>query len=229
MHDDRTKDFIRSFIQDDEGLLSDIYIEARENGVPVIRPEARDLLKVLLSMNRPERILEIGTAVGYSALMMDQFLKSLGVNHHIDTCEFDEKRISTAKKNISLMNREEFIEIFPGDAAETLDNMIGKLSSDGGGCVYESYLYDFVFIDAAKAQYKVYLDKTMELVHSGSVIVTDNILQEGEVLESHFLVEKRDRTIHDRMRDYLYYIKNDSRLETTILEAGDGVAVSVVK
>ena len=215
MNDDRTKDFIRSFIHDDEGMLGDIYNEARSNCVPVIRPETRDLLKVLLSMNRPEKILEIGTAVGYSALMMDQMLQSLGVEHHIDTCEFDEGRIETAKKNIALMGREDYIEIFPGDAAETLD----KMTAD----------YDFVFIDAAKAQYKVYLDKVMKLVHSGSVIVTDNILQEGEVLESHFLVEKRDRTIHDRMREYLQYIKNDSRLDTVVLEAGDGVAVSVVR
>ena len=127
----------------------------------------------------------------------------------------DERRIVEAEKNIAISDFEKNINLIKGDAAISLKDL--------------SDTYDFVFIDAAKAQYMDYLDESIRLSHSGTVIVTDNILSDGDVLESHFLVEKRYRTIHDRMRDYLYRIKNDERLETAILSIGDGVAVSVCK
>ena len=127
----------------------------------------------------------------------------------------DEDRIAVARDNISRSGYKN-IHILEGDAAETLRGI-------------ENKEYDFVFIDAAKAQYKIYMEEAIRLSHPGTVIITDNILADGDVLESHFLVEKRDRTIHDRMREYLYMIKNDDRLETAILSVADGIAVSVVK
>lgn len=234
----RIRDFVLSYSHDDEGILDDIYKEAVSQGIPIIRKEARDLLVTLLHMNRPERVLEIGTAVGYSTLVIARTLddmyscdktylfdetdkdKKVIKKWHIDTCEMDKDRISQARKNISLMSMNERISLYEGDAEDILDG----LYLDRNKCVY-----DFIFIDAAKAQYMSYLDKSLKLSHNGTVIVTDNILADGDVLESHFLVEKRDRTIHDRMREYLYRIKNDKNLETAILSVADGMAVSVVR
>ena len=234
----RIRDFVLSYSCDDKGILGSIYKEAVSQGVPIIRKEARDLLVTLLHMNRPERVLEIGTAVGYSTLVIAKTLddmyscdktylfdetdkdKKVIKKWHIDTCEMDKDRISQARKNISLMSMNERISLYEGDAEDILDG----LYLDRNKCVY-----DFIFIDAAKAQYMSYLDKSLKLSHNGTVIVTDNILADGDVLESHFLVEKRDRTIHDRMREYLYRIKNDKNLETAILSVADGMAVSVVR
>ncbi|MCR5225652.1 MAG: O-methyltransferase [Eubacterium sp.] len=214
----RIRDFIISYTRDDEGLLEEIYDKAIADEVPIIRRETRDFLRVLLRIIKPETILEVGTAVGYSTLVMAETLSDvLGDSHwYIDTCELDESRIEEATKNFAKSSFDEKISLLKGDAAETLKRIYGKT-------------YDFIFIDAAKAQYMTYLEEAIRLSHKDTVIVTDNILAEGDVLESHFLVEKRDRTIHDRMREYLSYVKNDSRLETSILSVGDGLALSIVK
>ena len=214
----RIRDFIISYTHDDEGLLKEIYDKAIADDVPIIRRETRDFLQVLLRIIKPETILEVGTAVGYSTLVMaETVFDVLGDAHwHIDTCELDESRIEEATKNFAKSSFDEKISLLKGDAAETLKRINGKT-------------YDFIFIDAAKAQYMTYLEEAIRLSHKDTVIVTDNILAEGDVLESHFLVEKRDRTIHDRMREYLSYVKNEPRLETSILSVGDGLALSVVK
>ena len=211
----RIRDFIMSYSKDDEGLLGDIYSKAIEKDVPIIRRDAADFLRVMISIVRPENVLEVGTAVAYSTIFIAAVLDSIhkSMDWHIDTCEMDEGRIAEAEKNISSSDYKNNISLIKGDATLSLKNLVDS--------------YDFVFIDAAKAQYMDYLDESLRLSHPGTVIITDNILSDGDVLESHFLVEKRDRTIHDRMRDYLYRIKNDERLETAILSIGDGVAVSV--
>ncbi|MBR6403587.1 MAG: O-methyltransferase [Eubacterium sp.] len=216
----RIRDFIISYTSDDEGLLADICKEAISSDVPIIRREARDFLKTLLYMNRPVRVLEIGTAVGYSTLVMACTLRDIGLEeYHIDTIELDEDRIKQAEKNIGMMNMERWITQYRGDAVEVLEGMMSQGEVN----------YDFIFIDAAKAQYSAYLELCFKLAHPGTVILTDNVLADGDVLESHFLVEKRDRTIHDRMRQYLFDIMNDERLETSILSVADGMALSVVK
>ena len=223
MEYERIRSFIISYSRDDEGTLGEIYRKNKKNEVPVIRPEMRDFLRTLLVMNKPKIVLEIGTAVGYSTLVMGREMDKIhGVgNWHIDTYELDRERVEEARKNIEAVAKKtglqsSCIEIHQGDAAEVL-----KLNQHGE--------YDFVFIDAAKAQYMTYMEEAIRLSHKGTVIVTDNILADGDVLESHFLVEKRDRTIHDRMREYIYKIKNDDRLETSILSVGDGAALSVVR
>ena len=214
----RIRDFIISYTHDDEGSLKEIYEKAVQNEVPIIRRETRDFLQVLLQIVKPQSILEVGTAVGYSTLVMADVLNEVWSRNdwHIDTCELDESRIKEALANFSNSPYEEHITLLEGDAASTLKGIIDKT-------------YDFIFIDAAKAQYMTYLEESIRLSHKGTVIVTDNILAEGDVLESHFLVEKRDRTIHDRMREYLHYIKNDPRLDTSILSVGDGLAMSIIK
>ena len=228
----RIRDFIISYTHDDEGSLKEIYEKAIQNEVPIIRRETRDFLQVLLQVVKPQSILEVGTAVGYSTLVMADVLNEVwkqdansDVNQfddknltdwHIDTCELDESRIKEALANFGNSPYEELITLLQGDAASTLKSITNKT-------------YDFIFIDAAKAQYMTYLEESIRLSHKGTVIVTDNILAEGDVLESHFLVEKRDRTIHDRMREYLHFIKNDPRLDTSILSVGDGLAMSIIR
>lgn len=207
---ERITSFINSFNRDDEGLLGRIYAKAENEQVPVIRRETRELLKLLLLMKRPANILEIGTAVGYSALYMSKYASC---HTHITTIELDEKRAEEAKDNIRKLGMEGMITVIRGDALEVLPNQSGT--------------FDLIFVDAAKGQYINYFEEVMRLLSPGGILLSDNVLQDGEILESHFLVTKRDRTIHDRMRNYLSVLKNDERLETAILSVGDGVALSV--
>ena len=218
----RIRNFINSYSHDDSGALGEIYERALENEVPVIRKDTIEFLRVLIKMIRPQKILEVGTAVGYSSLMMAETLSKISDDSFwsIDTCELSADRIAEARDNISKLGYSDRITILEGDAADTLKSL-------GRDDTTEKLEYDFIFIDAAKAQYMIYLDEALRLSHKGTVIVSDNILADGDILESHFLVEKRDRTIHDRMREYLYRIKNDERLDTAILSVGDGIAVSV--
>ncbi len=208
---ERISSFIKSFIRDDEGKLGQIYLEAVKNQVPVMRPETRELLKTQLIMKKPMQILEIGTAVGYSSIYMSNYLAEGG---RITTIELDEERVKVARSNIADTNKQDIIKVIQGDAYEVLKT----LSDD---------YYDFAFVDAAKGQYINYYPDVMRVVKSGGVIVSDNVLQDGDVLESHFTVDKRNRTIHDRMREYLYTITHDDRLETALVSVGDGVAISV--
>ena len=211
---ERIRTFVKSYIKEDSEKLEEIYSSAVEREVPVIREDTRDYLRLLLNQVKPVKVLEIGTAVGYSALFMAEVLDNI-IEYHIYTIELDDVRAEEAQGHITEFGKEDKIHLYRGDAAEVLKTLTEK--------------YDFIFIDAAKAQYMNYLQAVMKLVHADSVIVTDNVLESGLVLESHFLVEKRDRTIHDKLREYLYTLKNDERLETAILSIGDGVAVSVVK
>lgn len=208
----RISSFINSYNKDDEGYLGEIYEKALADKVPVMRKETRELIKLLIMMNKPVNILEIGTAVGYSALYMSRYASC---HSHITTIELDEERYNTAVANFDQLGMGMMITAIKGDASDVLKDLI-----------QDNNCYDFVFVDAAKGQYINYYEDVMKLTKQGSVIVSDNVLQDGEILESHYLVNKRDRTIHDRMRDYLHMIKNDKRLETAILSVGDGVSVS---
>lgn len=208
----RITSFVRSMAKEDEGTLKEIYLDAIRRGVPVIRPEARELLKTQLLLKKPKHVLEIGTAVGYSSIYMTGYLPE---DADVTTLELSEERVAEARSNIERLGRSSQIQVICGDAAQTLKNLLDDT-------------YDFAFVDAAKAQYIYYLPDVMRVLVPGGVIVSDNILQEGEVLESHFLVEKRNRTIHDRMREYLDVLTHDERLETAILPVGDGMAISIL-
>ena len=210
--DERIVTFINSLDTKNNSLLEEIEQEARLADVPIIRREMQSFLKVLLMIQKPLKILEVGTAVGFSALLMSEHAPE---DCRITTIENYEKRIPIARKNFRRAGKEDVITLIEGDAAEVLKTLEGT--------------YDFVFMDAAKGQYIHYLPDVMRLLAPGGVLVSDNVMQDGDVIESRFAVERRNRTIHARMREYLYELKHNEALETSIIPLGDGVAVSVRK
>ncbi|MBM6826088.1 O-methyltransferase [Mordavella massiliensis] len=204
--------YLRSLESPENPLLEEIEQEALASYVPIIRKETQSLLKTLLTMLRPARVLEVGTAVGFSALLMSEYLPE---GAHITTIEKYEKRIPIARQNFRRAGKEEQITLIEGDAMEVLRSLDG--------------LFDFVFMDAAKGQYPHYLPEVLRLLTPGGVLMSDNVLQDGSLIESRFAVERRDRTIHSRMREYLYELKHREDLMTSILPLGDGVALTVKK
>ena len=204
--EERMVTFIRSLETPNSEILEQIEQEALQDGVPIIRKE----MKVLLLSLRPCRVLEVGTAVGFSALLMSEQLPE---NGHITTIEKYEKRIPIARENFRRAGKEGQITLLEGDAMEILKELSGP--------------YDMIFMDAAKGQYIHYLPEAIRLLRKGGVLLSDNVLQDGDIIESRFAVERRNRTIHSRMREYLYTLKHDERLETSILPLGDGAALSV--
>ena len=207
---DRTADFIRSLGRDNTQFLIELEKKAHADDVPIIRNEVQDLLKFLLELKAPSKVLEIGTAVGFSAILMCTYGPEA---MKIVTIEDYEKRIPEAVNNIRMAGFENRISLIQGDANDVLKDMDES--------------FDMVFIDAAKAQYINYLPDVLRMTVPGGLIVSDNCLQDGDIIESKYAVTRRNRTIHKRMREYLYAIKNNDALVTTILPVGDGVALSV--
>lgn len=207
---ERVSTFINSFDRGNTPLLNEIEEFARENQIPVIRQEAQSLLKFFLALVRPKEILEVGTAIGFSALLMSEYGPE---DARITTIESYEKRIPLATANIKRAGKEERITLLEGDAADILKKLEGP--------------YELIFMDAAKGQYIHFLPEVLRLMAPGGVLISDNILQEGDVLESRYAVTRRDRTIHSRMREYLYELTHNEQLQTLILPSGDGVTVSV--
>ncbi len=234
MEFERIKDFIDSYGRDENQYLTELRTSAEKGGVPIIRRDAERFLRVLLEMVKPVKILEIGTAVGYSALVMADTIREIDENWRIDTCEIDMDSAKKAENNIKGRGYKSGIYNLDGDSTVPgLDNSINILVADAvftlDVLINKQCKYDFIFIDAAKAQYMKYLSGALRMSHPGTVIVTDNIFEDGKVLESHFLVVKRDRTIHDRMREYLEYIAHTDELDTSLLPVGDGMAVSICR
>lgn len=209
---ERLSIYLNSIEKDNSDLLNLIEKEAISSYVPIIRKDMQYLLRTLLTMNRPKKILEVGTAVGFSAILMGSYTDN---DCKITTIENYDKRIPIARDNIKRAAMEERITLIEGDAQDVLKEIDDT--------------FDFVFMDAAKGQYINFLPDIQRLTESGSVIVTDNVLQDGDILESHFIVDRRNRTIHKRIRDYLYELCQDERYDTTILSVGDGVALTVVR
>ena len=210
--DERFVTYINSLDTENTSFLEELEKTAKEAYVPIIRREMQSLLKLLLAMKRPIRILEVGTAVGFSALLMAEYNP---VACEITTIENYEKRIPIAKENFAKAGRDQMITLLEGDAAEVLKTLQEP--------------YDFIFMDAAKGQYIHFFPDIMRLLAPGGMLVSDNVLQDGDVLESHYAITKRNRTIHSRMRDYLYELKHSDVLETSIIPLGDGVALSIKK
>ena len=207
---ERLSDFISSFDTGNTAFLNELEQFAIKTNVPVIRPQAQSFLKILLAVKQPERILEVGTAIGFSALLMSEYGPK---DCRITTIENYEKRIPIARENFRKAGREGQITLIEGDAARILKELDGD--------------FDFIFMDAAKGQYIHFLPDIMERLSVGGLLVSDNVLQEGDVLESRYAVTRRDRTIHSRMRKYLYELKHNEKLQTDILPVGDGITVSV--
>lgn len=210
--EERLVTYINSLDSENSMLLNRIERDALETYVPIIRKETQQFLKLLLMMKQPKRILEVGTAVGFSALLMAEYNP---VPCQIVTIENYAKRIPIAKANFKEAGREEQITLLEGDALKILPTLQGT--------------FDFIFMDAAKGQYIHFLPDLLRLLPSGGTLVSDNVLQDGDVIESRFAVTRRNRTIHKRMREYLYEVTHHEALVSTILPIGDGLTVSSKK
>lgn len=208
----RISDFIMSLVSENDNDIINLKKQALANNVPIIRDETKQFLRMLLNIYKPNQILEIGTAVAYSTLVMHRTCKYA----QIVTVENYKKRIEEAKKNIDTYFDKDKIKLIESDAGEYLKNI-------------KDIEFDFIFLDAAKGQYINWITDIKRLLHKGSILVSDNIFKDGEVIESKFLIKKRDRTIHKRMREFLNYISKDKDFETYIFNIGDGISVSIKK
>lgn len=210
--DERMSAFIDSLDRGNTPFLNEIEQYALENDIPVIRRPTQSLLKFLLAYAKPGSILEVGTAVGFSALLMKEYAPE---DCRITTIEKYEKRIPVARENFRRGEAGDRITLLEGDAADILRELEG--------------VYDLIFMDAAKGQYIHFLPDVLRLLAPGGLLVSDNVLQDGDIIESRFAVTRRNRTIHARMREYLYELKHRGDLETVILPVGDGVALTVCR
>ena len=206
---DRMTTFINSVGPGNPEYLDRLEEEAIADFVPIIRKDMQAFLKFMMRLCKPRKILEVGTAVGFSALLMSEYAPEA----HITTIENYEKRIPIARDNIAKAGKSASIDLIPGDATEILPTLTDT--------------YDFIFMDAAKGQYINFLPEIMRLLSKGGILVSDNVLQDGDIIESRFAVVRRDRTIHTRMREYLYTLKHMEGVSTVILPVGDGITVTV--
>ena len=208
--DERLSTYINSLDSGNTEFLEQLEREALSDYVPIIRKDMQTFLKMFLAMKKPKRILEVGTAVGFSALLMCEYSVP---EVHITTIENYEKRIPVARANFARAGREHQITLIEGDAQDVLKTLDGP--------------FDFIFMDAAKGQYIHFLPDILRVLEKDGVLISDNVLQDGDIIESHFAVERRIRTIHKRMRDYLYTLTLHEQLVTSVLPVGDGITISV--
>lgn len=208
--EERMTAYLDSLDTGNSEFLERLEQQAKSDGVPIVRRQMQSFLKVLLRMKRPARILEVGTAIGFSAILM---CENTPPETTVTTIEKYEKRIPQAKENFARAGLNGRVTLLEGDAMEILKELEGS--------------FDFIFMDAAKGQYIYFLPQVMRLLEPEGILVSDNVLQEGDLIESHFVVERRNRTIYKRMREYLYELKHNERLLTSIVPVGDGAAVSV--
>lgn len=213
INSERIEAYLDSLDTGNTDFLNKLEEYSHETNVPIIRRPTQNLIRFLLMMNKPKKILEVGTAVGFSAILMAQYSEE---DAHITTIEKYEKRIPIAKENFGKSGLGGKITLIEGDAADVLKELQDKGET-----------YDMIFMDAAKGQYMNFLMPIKEMMKSGSLLVSDNVLQDGDVIESRFAVTRRNRTIHSRMREYLYSLTHDEDFITDILPIGDGVALSV--
>ena len=206
---DRMTTFINSLDPGNPEYLDRLEEEAIADFVPIIRKDMQAFLKFMMRLCKPRNILEVCTAVGFSSLLMSEYAPEA----HITTIENYEKRIPIARDNIAKAGKSASIDLIPGDATEILPTLTDT--------------YDFIFMDAAKGQYINFLPEIMRLLSKGGILVSDNVLQDGDIIESRFAVVRRDRTIHTRMREYLYTLKHMEGVSTVILPVGDGITVTV--
>jgi len=208
--DERLLTYINSLDMGNTPVLEEIEKEAIDTFVPIIRKDMQTFLKTFLAIKQPKRILEIGTAIGFSAILMAEYNP---VECEIVTIENYDKRIPIAKENFIRAGKEKQITLIEGDALEKLKDIEGT--------------FDMIFTDAAKGQYINYLPDMKRLLNKDGVLISDNVLQDGELIESRYAVVRRNRTIHKRMRDYVYEITHDEDLRTSLLPVGDGITLSV--
>lgn len=207
---DRITSYIHSLERDNTAFLEELRRQAEADDVPIIRREMESFIRVLLKMAEPKSILEIGSGVAYSTIFMAE-----NSDADILTLEKYDKRISQAKQNIKASGYENRITLIEEDAVDFLAENRRQ--------------FDLIFLDAAKGQYIEMLSDIMRTLKKGSVLLADNVLQNGEITDSRFAMERRQRTIHERMREFLWEIKHNDGLETSIITIGDGVSLSIRK
>ncbi|MCX7695058.1 MAG: O-methyltransferase [Caloramator sp.] len=205
---DYVEDYIRGLINEKNELLNELRLYAEENDVPIVHKEVAQFLKVIIKANNIKRILEVGTAIGYSALLMAD---AVGCDCEIITIERDENMYNIALENIKRAKAEDKIKVIKGDALEVLDNLDGK--------------FDMIFIDGAKGHYSEMLNKINRLLKLNGIVFADNVLFRGMVCSNELLI-RRKITIVKRMRKYLKEISDSALFETVVLPVGDGVALS---
>ena len=210
--DERMVTFIHSLETENSEILETIEKEALDTYVPIIRKEMQSFLKVLLQIKKPMRILEVGTAVGFSALLMSEYVSE---DCKITTIEKYEKRIPIARENFKRAGKESVITLLTGDAKEVLPTIEEP--------------FDFIFMDAAKGQYQAFLPHCLRLLPIGGLLIVDDVLQGGTIAQTRFSVPRRQRTIHKRLRNFLWEITHHDALETSIIPIGDGVALCYKK
>lgn len=208
--DERLVTYINSLDKGNTAVLDQIEREALESYVPIIRKDMQNFLKLLLTVQKPMRILEVGTAVGFSAVLMAEYAPE---GCKIVTIENYDKRIPIAKQNFERAGKSDQTTLLEGDATEVLKTLEEP--------------FDMIFMDAAKGQYINFMSDVLRLLKKDGVLVSDNVLQDGDIIESHFIVERRNRTIYKRMREYLYELTHRDDLVTSVLPVGDGITVSV--
>ena len=226
-------DYINSLEKDLPEHIQRIMKEALAEEVPIIRRETMTLIRYLLQCHKPKRVLEVGAAVGFSSILMSEYLEK---DAKIITIERMEERIEKAKKNIEDTKKQDVITLLEGDASVILEDLVNgntshldNLTKDKDNKNSEaSYVesFDFIFMDAAKGQYMNFFPNIMKLLKPGGILLTDNVLQDGAVAKSRYGVIRRDRTIHTRMREYLYTLTHMEELNTVVLPVGDGVTIS---
>lgn len=203
--------YLSEVLPESKGILKELEKYAEENAVPVIYPEVKYLLDVLCKMTKPKRILEIGTAIGYSAIVMS---KALCDNVYITTVEVDPDMAKQARQNFEKSGNDN-IRIIEDDGITVLDSLSSK--------------FDLIFIDAAKGYYNEFLERCLTLINDGGVIICDNVLYKGMTATDELLLRHRQKTIVVRMREFLDKICNHKNLTTSIIPIGDGVSVSYYK
>ena len=212
---ERFESFLESIPDGLPEYLTDLEIENIKDNIPIIRKGSQRLIRFMLEMKKPLNILEVGTATGFSSVFMLEFLNKKA---KITTIEKMEERAAKAEENFKKFDKNKRITLVKGDAADILSELADKDKT-----------YDFIFMDAAKGQYINFFNNIKKLLISGGILITDNMLQEGRLLDSRYTVVRRDRTIHRRMREYVNALLTDKEFETMLLESGDGMAVSIKK
>ena len=205
---DYITEYLHQVLPETKGYLKEMEEYAKEYEVPIIHKEMKSFLEVLCKMQKPLKILEIGTAIGYSASVM---ALASGKDCHITTIERDSDMTTLALNNIEKLGISDQIRVIEGDGLEVLSCLTSK--------------YDMIFIDAAKGYYNEFFDYAINLINDGGLIVSDNVLYKGMTAED-LLVKRRQKTIVGRMRDYLVMLCNHKNLTTSIVPIGDGVALS---
>lgn len=211
--EERINVYLNSLMEDMPKRLIKLEEEALNEGVPIIRKQSQGLLRFFLKKMKPKSVLEVGTAVGFSALFMMEYLKR---DAKLTTIEKVPERIEKARENFKAFGYGKRIEFLEGDA----ENILLELKE-------KKMKYDFIFMDAAKGQYRKFLEPLLCMLAPEGMLVTDNVMQEGSIVNSRFAVTRRDRTIHERMREYLYLLTHYDGLETMIVPVGDGMALSI--